>query len=270
MSKVRTVAPADPLATHCRVCGVDAGLGFGEGTPGSAYEGNPARLFGFDAWLLHGRDAPGPYTLCDECAEHAAALYLPEYRRWVRVASELLARGPSDDELNADPHPSWQTAELAEVKPARFAKQLMTMLLAIAPPGFLMSVHIDLGEYARDPDRTSLPPRYQLYLSLFRGPYARFVGYSAQLNPATGQTEQLVELAYPPFSCVLSLAGDAAIETTNITGFTELHLNEVCIVDLDLLNGFGHTPFPADFRTLAAVERERRRDDGGAPLRRVA
>jgi hypothetical protein len=74
-----------------------------------------------------------------------------------------------------------------------------------------------------------------------------------------GETEQLVELAYPPFSCVLSLAGDAAIETTNITGFSELRVNEVCIVDLDLLNGFGHTPFPADFRTLAAVDRERER-----------
>jgi hypothetical protein len=260
------VAPADPLATHCRVCGVDAGLGFGEGTPTSAYKGNPARVFGFDAWLIQGRDAPGPFTLCDDCSERAAELYLPEFRRWARVAGDLIERGPANEELDADPRPTWLTAELAEVKPARFMKQVVTMLLAIAPPGFLTSGHIDLGEYARDPKRTGLPPRYQFYLSAFRGPYARFVGYSAQLNPATGQTEQLVELAYPPFSCVLSLAGDAAIETTNVTGFTELRPNEVCIVDLDLLNGFGHTPFPADFRTLAAVERERGREES----RRVA
>jgi hypothetical protein len=119
------------------------------------------------------------------------------------------------------------------------------------------SGHIDLGEYARDPRRTGLPPRYQLYLSLFHGPYARFVGYSAQLNPETGQSEELIELAYPPFSCVLSLTGDAPIETTNITGFNELRANDVCVVDLDLLNGFGHTPYPADLRTRAAVERER-------------
>src|SRR5204862_2781435 len=115
------------------------------------------------------------------------------------------------------------------------------------------SGHLDLGAYARDPKRTGLPPRYQFYLSLFRGPYARFVGYSAQLNHATGQTEQLVELAYPPFSCVLSLAGDAAIETTNITGFSELRANDICVVDLDLLNGFGHTPYPADLRSAAGA-----------------
>jgi hypothetical protein len=253
------VAKDDPLATRCRVCGIDAGLGFGEGTPTSAYKGNPARVFGFDAWLLQGRDAPGPYTLCDDCSEQAAELYLPEFRRWTRVAADLIADGRPNDELNADPRPTWLTADLADVKPARFLKQVVTMLLAIAPAGFLQSGHLDLGDYARDPKRTGLPPRYQFYLSLFRGPYARFVGYSAQLNHMSGETEQLLELAYPPFSCVLSLAGDAAIETTNITGFSELRVNEVCIVDLDLLNGFGHTPFPADFRTLAAVDRERER-----------
>jgi hypothetical protein len=254
------VSSADQLATHCRVCGIDAGLGFGEGKPTSAFKGNPAKLFGFDAWLLRGADVPGPYTLCDDCSEAAARWYLPEFRRWTAMAEEVIARGAAPADLEADARPTWSTAEFADVRPARFMKQVVTMLLAITPPGFLASGHIDLGEYARDPARTGLPPRYQLYLSLFHGPYARFVGYSAQLNPATGQTEQLIELAYPPFSCVLSLAGDAAIETTNVTGFTELRVTDLCVVDLDLLNGFGHTPFPADLRTYAAVERERKRD----------
>lgn len=252
------MATPDPLATHCRVCGVDAGLGFGETTPLSAYKDNPARIFGFDAWLIHGRDLPGPYTLCDDCSALAAELYLPEFRRWARTAHELIRTGAPSELLDADPRPGWTSAEFAQVRPARFVKQAVTMLLAIAPPGFLTSGHIDLGEFARDPRRTGLPPRYQLYLTLYRGPYARFVGYS----------EQLIELAHPPFSFVLSLAGDAPIETTNITGFTELRASDVCIVDLDLLNGFGHTPLPADFRTRAAID-----DAGelrGAPARRVA
>jgi hypothetical protein len=254
------VSSAEPLATHCRVCGIDAGLGFGEGKPTAAFKGNPAKLFGFDAWLLRGTDAPGPYTLCDDCSAGAAKWYLPEFRRWTRMAEDVIARGRAPEDLEREGRPTWSTALFEDVRPARFMKQVVTMLLAITPPGFLTSGHVDLGEYARDPKRIALPPRYQFYLSLFHGPYARFVGYSAQLNVATGQTEQLIELAYPPFSCVLSLAGDAPIETTNITGFTELRANDVCDVDLDLLNGFGHTPFPADFRTLAAVERDREAD----------
>jgi hypothetical protein len=247
------VSSADPLATRCRVCGIDAGLGFGEGKPTSAFKGNPAKLFGFDAWLLRGMDAPGPYTLCDDCSDGAARWYLPEFRRWVRMAEDLIAAGPAPEELDADPRPSWATAELRDVRPARFLKQVMTMLLAITPPGFLQRGHIDLGEYARDPSRLGLPPRYQLYVSLFHGPYVRFVGYSAQLNHETGRTEELIELAHPPFSFVLSLTGDAPIETTNVTDFTHLRANDVCIVDLDLLNGFAHTPYPADLRTAAAV-----------------
>jgi hypothetical protein len=265
------VASGDRLATHCRVCGVDAGLGFGEGKPTSAFKGNPAKLFGFDAWLLRGTDAPGPYTLCDDCSDAAANWYLPEFRRWTRLAEELIARGPAAADLETDPRATWSTAEFPDVRPARFMKQVVTMLLAITPPGFLTSGHIDLGEYARDPARIGLPPRYQFYLSLFHGPYARFVGYSAQLNQETGRTEELIELAYPPFSCILSLAGDAPIETTNVTGFTELRANDVCVVDLDLLNGFGHTPYPADLRTLAAVDRERDRErDRDEHVREVA
>jgi hypothetical protein len=248
------VRNADPLATHCRVCGIDAGLGFGAGKPTSAFKGNPAKLFGFDAWLLSGREMPGPFTLCDDCSEAAAKWYLPEFRHWAGTAQELIARGTPASALDADPRPTWATGELHDVKPARFMKQVVTMLLAITPPGFLNSGHIDLGEYARDPRRVGLPPRYQFYLSLFHGPYARFVGYSAELNPDTGRTEELIELAYPPFSLVLSLTGDTAIETTNVTGFTELRANDVCDVDLDLLNGFGHTPYPADLRTAAAIK----------------
>ena len=108
--------------------------------------------------------------------------------------------------------------------------------------------------------RRGLPERYQLYLSLYRGPYARFVGYSAQLDAHSGSPVELLELAYPPYSCVLSLNGEVRIETTNISEFAQLAIDESCIVDLDLLNGFGHTPFPADFRTLAAVERDREAD----------
>jgi hypothetical protein len=246
-------------ASRCRVCGIEAGLAFEQPPPKSAWQSNPAKVFGLEYWVGLGRNqphAPGAYTLCDSCNETAGSLYVPEFREWSRIAAAMIDYGPPDMTLNADPHPSWTTLELNEVRPGRFLKQVVTMLLAIAPPGFVPDGNIELGLFAQDPKRTELPSRYQFYLSLYRGPFARFVGYSAQLNPATGRTEELIELAYPPFSCVLSLRGDAAIETTNISDFADLPIDETCIVDLDLLNGFGHTPLPADFRTLAALNRD--------------
>lgn len=250
-------------ASRCRVCGFDAGLEFDHVPPKSAFDGNPAELFGLEDWLGRGRGdkrSAGPYTLCRECSDTASELYLPEFRRWCRLGAGLIERGAPDAVLNATARPTWTSAELYEVKPGRFVKQVMTMLLAIAPSDFLAGGHAELGEYAQEPRRRGLPAGYELYLALYRGPFTRFVGYSARMNVATGGTDELLELACPPFSCVLSLTGDAGIETTNITDFAELPLDEVCVVDLDLLNGFGHTPFPADFRTLAAVERDREAD----------
>jgi hypothetical protein len=217
-----------------------------------------AAPFGLGEWLGSG-DADCALTLCALCDEIASEWYVGEYRRWIRFAEDAIASGPAAGKLDGHARPSWTTTELRGVKPARFLKAALTMLLAIAPPG-LVDEHPELAEHAHAPGRRGLPPRYQLYLALFHGPRPRVVDYSAQLDTRSGRPVELLELAHPPFSCVLSLNGEAQIETTNISEFAELAIDEACIVDLDLLNGFGHTPFPADFRTRAAVERDREAD----------
>lgn len=249
----------DRDASRCRLCGKDAGLI--EVTIPSGAGSDPARAVGLSAWLGRGRgDARGALTLCPVCNEIAEDWYVPELGTWLRAGANAIETGKPDAKLARDPHPSWTSTELRGVKPARLLKQALTMLLAIAPPGFALGEHADLAAYAQAPGRRGLPARYQVYLTLYRGPFARFVGYSAQLDARSGRPIELLELAYPPFSFVLSLNGEAAIETTNISEFAELGIDDTCIVDLDLLNGFGHTPFPADFRTLAAVERDREAD----------
>jgi hypothetical protein len=249
----RELDPRD--ASRCRICGRDARLA---PVPPVAPGEDPARAFGLSDWLGRDQGGAGAVTLCPSCNEIALDWYLPEFRKWCRAGTRLIEADRRD--LDRDPEPTWSTTQLKDVRPARFLKQLITMLLAIAPPGLATGEHAPLAAYAEAPGRRGLPARYHVYLALYRGPFARFVGYSAQLDPRAGRDHELLELAYPPFSCVLSLNGEAGVETTNIAEFAELDIDEVCIVDLDLLNGFGHTPFPADFRTRAAVERDREAD----------
>src|SRR5258708_526263 len=135
-------------ASRCRVCGIEAGLTFEQPPPKSAWQSNPAKVFGLEYWVGLGRNqprAPGAYTLCDTCNETAGTLYVPEFRAWAQMASAMIDAGPADGALNADPHPSWTTLELEEVRPGRFLKQVVTRLLAIAPPGFVPDSNIDLG-----------------------------------------------------------------------------------------------------------------------------
>ncbi len=48
-----------------------------------------------------------------------------------------------------------------------------------------------------------------------------------------------------------------ASESANITGAVDVGYNQPADLEMDLLIGFGHTPYPADYRTRALVERER-------------
>jgi hypothetical protein len=50
---------------------------------------------------------------------------------------------------------------------------------------------------------------------------------------------------------------DKAIETSNITSAVDVGYNQVADLEMDLLVGFGHTPYPADYRTRAMIERDR-------------
>jgi hypothetical protein len=47
-----------------------------------------------------------------------------------------------------------------------------------------------------------------------------------------------------------------AIESCNITGFVDVGYNQLADIRLDLLVGFGHTPWPVDYRTRAMIERD--------------
>ena len=51
------------------------------------------------------------------------------------------------------------------------------------------------------------------------------------------------------------------IETVDITGFVDVGYDQRADIDLDLLVGFGHTPYPADYRTKAMVERDAARPE---------
>jgi hypothetical protein len=73
------------------------------------------------------------------------------------------------------------------------------MLLAIAPLN-LIEAHPGLATYAREPDVARLPSGVTLYLNLFLGPLARFIGTAAVMREQDHATYVVTELAYPPFA----------------------------------------------------------------------
>jgi hypothetical protein len=80
------------------------------------------------------------------------------------------------------------------------------------------------------------------------------------------RVDGLVEVAFPPFAYVMTVDSpdDTAIPTSNITAFVNIGYNQRADVNVELLIGFGHTPWPADYRTSAMIERDRALNEADA------
>src|SRR4051812_15029322 len=88
---------------------------------------------------------------------------------------------PSPRALDATHGAAHTLATFENARPARFLKQVVTMLLAITPGSFAAR-ELDLAAFAQDPDWVGLPPNYQIYLSLYAGPFARFNGGTGRMR----------------------------------------------------------------------------------------
>jgi hypothetical protein len=231
-------------------------------------------MYGLENWLDRevgtGRPAgrttiqqrgSGAETLCRLCNELAGARYVPELVEWVRTAQAGLANvQPSLAEINAGTRPGYVTTTFERVRPARFLKQVVTMLLAISPGGFPPH-HLDLAAFAQDPEWVGLPDRYQFYLALYAGPIARFNGGTGRLREdGSGgfvNDDFVLELAHPPFSYVVSIDQTlCAADTANISNFADLNIHQRAEVQLTMQVGFGHTALPLDYRSKAKLDKD--------------
>jgi len=147
-------------------------------------------------------------------------------------------------------------------RPLLVVKQIITMLLAISQTE-LSHKNPELGDFVLDRERTGLSDRYQIYLVLFAGPMAWTIGGAGVGNVFTGRFDIVSEIAYPPFGYSMTIdSPPGALSAGNITPFVDVPANYVADIELDMLVGFGHHYGPLDFRSKAAVERDRKRNEG--------
>jgi 5-methylcytosine-specific restriction endonuclease McrA len=257
----------------CRVCRENAPeLTFEHVPPQAAFNNERTSVYGLDDWLERGEDGllsggrieqrgAGDYTLCAECNSNTGSWYGNELRRAASSGVVILRQLPLD-QLDAKLESTWVSLSFREGKarphPLRLIKQIITMLLATSPVE-LSIAHPELGDFVRTREATGLPARFQFYLALFAGPLARSTGVAQRIDLAAGRMDTLVEVAFPPYAYVLTIDSedDEALETQNITSCVDVGYKQTADLEMSLLVGFGHTPYPADYRTLAMVERDR-------------
>jgi hypothetical protein len=207
----------------------------------------------------------GGFTLCQRCNNNTGSWYGRELVVAASAGARILRNAPLA-ELDRSTEPTYAKVKFRQQPrvgphPLRFIKQVVSMLLAVSPLEFSQG-NPELGEFVTDRERTCLSERYQFYLALFAGPNARTVGGSTRLDLERQRTDFIVEVAYPPYAYVLTVDSEPdAIDTANITPFVNVGYMQMADLELDMLVGFGHTPLPADYRTEAMIERDRRANE---------
>lgn len=267
---------ADAAAPEkCRICRVNDADSFEHVPPRAALNDKPQTVYGIDDWLARAEDGTlpsgrieqrgaGGQTLCQSCNNNTGSWYGTELARTVAAGVKILREAPLDE---YDTLTDYRWASVGFKKsatgphPLRFIKQVVAMLLA-ASPIELSANHPELSEFVLDKDKAGLPDRYKFYLSLFAGPYARTTGIVANIDIERGREDIFAEVAFPPYAYVMSIDSEPdLIETVDITLFVDIGYNQQGDIELDMLIGFGHTLYPADYRTSAMIERDRIRNE---------
>lgn len=193
----------------------------------------------------------GDQVLCGRCNSFLGREYVIEYRDWARWGMLVLRHCP--------PAADFVRATVLARKPLRFLKQCVAMILCSNDPAFVDGQPA-LRKFVLDPREKYLPPDLDVYLTLYRSKKARRVGIMGGANLQTHTVGLFSEVAFPPFGVLFVLASSPEDRFGRITEFRHCDLDETRDVQLDLLIGEAHTPYPGDYRTRAQVEREANRD----------
>jgi hypothetical protein len=250
----------------CAICGKGTKLSLEHVPPRCAGNDKPVEVNTFEDWEAAGgkldemKDARpqskgiGYVTICKKCNEDQGAHYVPTFCRTVNAGLSILKQLPISD-FDKDVEATVVEFGVKGMQPLPFVKEIVAMLLAMNgefDPEFRPD-NDELVRFVRDKDVSGLSEKYHLYLSLFVGPVNRFAPVMAAI--IQGHELVLTAVDYPPFSYVMTIGNSAEyLPVGDITPLASAAFDETRDVTFTLICGFGHTPFPLDYRSRARVK----------------
>lgn len=203
------------------------------------------------------------YMLCGDCNGFTGR-WGREYQGWAGRAFRMIAstgKAPADiDETDGYPYIA---AAFLNVYPGRFIRQVLSMMLSISGSPELGERYPQLRELVLGGPPRQLPDPLRVYLNLYAHHVSRIAGGRAgqgRFDADQGVWRWLLEVSFVPLSTILVINGPPDPELgLDITSFTECD-PDVKSAEIDfegLRIGFGHKPFPGDFRTKGQLLAQR-------------
>jgi hypothetical protein len=257
--------PRGPRNGICRICGTVAEMTEEHMPPKGALNVQRGRQVALDdalvsdeldppvtgSWLQGGIRG---YMLCEPC-NNTTGRWGREYQEWARRAVLLLKGLPASvEELDESNGYSYVDVEFKNVYPARFVRQVIAMMLCVSGSAALGRRHPELVALALGGPAIPLPPPLRLYFNLYADSTARIIGgpYGQGVySQEAGEWRWMLEVSFAPLATIMLLEGPSdpglGMDISELTGY---ELDQRSNIEFrDLRVGFGHKPFPGDYRS---------------------
>lgn len=259
--------PSGPRLGHCRVCGV-----YGEMTeehlpPRGAF--NKERVRTVNPMDVIGNDRLDPpvngavlqggirgHVLCADCNNPRWAR---EYQEWASRAYNLMASRPEKPpqiDLRAG-YPAFAEVTFKGVYPGRLIRQVLSMMATISAGSQLTTKYPVIRDLVLGGAPRPLPEPLRLEFLLYGHNVSRIVGGpegQVWYKVAERTLRRVLAIDFRPLAFVLTVDGPAANVGVDITSFAEVPIDEKQNVTFeDLAVGFGHKPWPCDYRTKGQI-----------------
>ncbi len=258
-----------PGDVSCRICGSSGDLSREHIPPRTAGNTGKHYAHSFSDWLerdslddlaggSHEQGGSFGWVLCRTCNSRTGRL-ATEYGRWCGMAAKLFVEDLRPVEvMDAELVTPLVRVEFSGCRPAMFARQVLSMMVSLAGPWPVTALYPGLQATLLDGAPCALPDGLSLEMGLCAPVAARHAGPTLVVDFERAAWRWIVALAYPPFAFELTLAGSTSEHEPRplcgIGGFLEYDDAIKADVELDLIVGFVHTPYPTDYRTRAQIE----------------
>lgn len=258
-----------PSDASCRICGATEELSREHIPPRSAGNSDTHHSHSITEWLERdsleaipgGRHQQGGtfgYVLCRRCNSRTGK-YAREYGGWTAMGARLFVEQLRPvDEMDQELVTRAVSIGVPRCHPAKFARQVLSMMVSLAGPWPLTRAHPSLLETLLEGTPCQLPDELTLDMALCAPVAARYAGPTLVVDLERQSWRWIVSLAYPPFAFEMELArspGEHALSPLcGIGNFLEYENEVVGDVELELMVAFAHTAFPTDWRNRAQIE----------------
>lgn len=264
--------PQQPITAPCRICGETKQLTEEHIPPRGAYNKHRAISISVDA-ILGREDIELPeegdltqggirgFVLCAEC-NNKTGRWGREYQEWAGRAMYLLrSQQELPPEVDEQPgHASLPEVTFKDVYPSRLIRQVLSMMLSISGGAELGERFPFLRELVLGGAAGPLPAPLRIYFLLYGSTHARIAGGPrGQAWLSDHELRRALSVDFPPLAFVLLIEGpeinDLGIDVSSFTEWAVDRRGDIRFEDLPL--GFGHKPWPADYRSKGQMLADR-------------